>query len=154
MLTGVGSVVAVDLIARSASAAPMQPAARATPLPQGNVPRPNLPASTPVQTRPIPAFNTLTADQIAGITRVAQAQLNALGYGPLTVDGILGEHTSSAIQQFLVDYPPTQDQHAAYDSLTDGRAELYELDDVIRLGGGFPAGAMPSSGLFSAARFA
>lgn len=57
----------------------------------------SLPQTASSQDRPIPS---LSADpRLSEIQRL----LSDLGYGPLSVDGVMGENTSSAIQRFELD---------------------------------------------------
>jgi hypothetical protein len=148
---GAAGFVGLEALASARSSTPAI-AARGPIAANGDVPPTSIPSSTPVQSRPLPAFEGLDAERVNAIVRVAQRQLNALGLGPLTVDGSANAATQAAIAQFLVDYPPTDDQLAAYGRLTDGREALYVLDDVVRLGASLPAGAAPSGRLFSPAR--
>jgi peptidoglycan hydrolase-like protein with peptidoglycan-binding domain len=139
-----GAIVATGALAVAASPAQAAtPSGRAPVGPDlGNLP-PSLPSSTVTQSRPIESGTG--ADAVT----VEQLQLNALGYGPLTVDGIHGPATTSAIAEFLRDYPPSASQRAAYESLPAITQEFYVLDDMIRQISGQPAGAQPSSGLLS-----
>lgn len=61
------------------------------------------PDTTPLPTVPVPPISPEAAAQERKQVHAVQQALADLGYGPLTVDGLMGNETASAIRRFELD---------------------------------------------------
>lgn len=95
------------------------------------------PPSQALQARPLLPSMLMSGPQRWTVIAVAQRQLNQLGYGPLTVDGIVGQHTSRAATDFA------NSSRAAVNAymnvgLDADRAVFTAIDDKYRENTGTP----------------
>jgi peptidoglycan hydrolase-like protein with peptidoglycan-binding domain len=111
------------------------------------------PPSTLLQSRPMARADVMSAGQKRDTIAIAQGQLNAIGYGPLRIDGINGPRTQSAAARFNVDHAPAV---AAYlSSVGNDRGIVYAIDDAYRSqisAAPAPDHVAPSASLWSPSR--
>lgn len=88
------------------------------------------PPTRTLQSRPLSRADQMPDAQRRDTVAIAQAQLNALSYGPLVVDGINGGHTQSAAARFNVDH--SQAVAVYVPVVGEDRAIAYAIDDAFR----------------------